>query len=174
MFLYLAADYVRNPELRQRFAHNPQEVLREYLSSEQCAELEGYDRNNLKRRLHDEVDKLLRELELLIEIILVTDTRYWGTTNTPLVNKLSPAQAAVAETVSLTVFGTNFFSNVGVNFVAPDQTAVMIDPIVNFEQTQITGSVTFPTVGTYTCIVTNNPGTDDASSGSLAQAITVT
>lgn len=174
MFLYLAVDYARNPELRQRFADNPEEVLREYLSDDQRAGLEGWSRDHLERALHDGVDALIRALEAHREIALLSDTRLWAAPPEPQPKSISPATVGAGQPVPLTIYGESFAPKVAVAFGSPGKEVPLSGATVNSTGTQITGKATFEVSGVYTCVVTNNPDTPEASSGSLAQAITVT
>lgn len=175
MLLYLAVDYSRSPELRQRLADNPREVLREYLSDDQRAKLPGYGHGDLERVLHGEVDELIRALHEHRELALVRDPELWPVPVSPQPAKVSPALVQAGQKVTLTISGKEFVAKVSVSFHAPpNHEATLSDPAVNAKGTQITGSITFAKPGSYTCVVTNNPGTKLKSSTTLALAITVT
>jgi hypothetical protein len=175
MLLYLAVDYSRSPELRQRLADNPREVLREYLSDDQRAKLPSYGHGDLERVLHDEVDELVRTLHEHRELALVRDPEFWPVPVQPRPQEVSPAVVQAGTTVTLTISGKDFESDVSVDFHAPPhKKATLSGPAVNSKGTQITGPITFAKPGSYTCVVTNNPGSKLKSSNTLALAITVT
>jgi IPT/TIG domain-containing protein len=152
MLLYLFCDYVRDDEVKEQFAQNPEKVLKKYKVEGPAREavLSG-NRSQVLKQLLSEVRELFnggggpRKTAAWSPVI-------------PTVTSFKPLSGPVGQPIDFTINGTNFQPGAQVTFQRPGTTAVRAQNVIVSSSKRITCTATFKNAGEYQLKVVNPGG----------------
>lgn len=152
MLLYLFCDYVRDDELKELFAQDPEKVLKKYKVAGPAREavLSG-NRSEVLKQLLSEVREVFNGGGIH------RAPAAWSPV-IPKVTGFKPLSGPVGQPINFTINGTNFQTGAQVAFQRPGTTAVVAQNVTVSSSRRITCTATFKRAGEYQLKVTNPGG----------------
>ena len=152
MLLYLFCDYVRDDEVKEQFAQDPEKVLKKYkvAGPARDAVLSG-NRSQVLKQLLSEVRELFNGAGGHPK------TAAWSPV-IPTVTSFKPPSGPVGQPIDFTIKGTNFQPGAQVTFQRPGTATVTAQNVIVSSSKLITCTATFGKAGEYQLKVTNSGG----------------